>query len=60
MNLIILEHFWVRAALANMLTSIVFNSQFAKRPGARDMTIFGPHVGLHIPNIGYLAAYRGI
>ena len=33
-------------AFGNMLNSIVSNSQFGKRPGARDMTIFGFHVGL--------------
>ena len=41
MNFIILGSFWLGEALVNMLTSIVSNSHFGKRPGARDMTIFG-------------------
>ena len=36
--------FWVREALCNMLTSIVSNTPFGKRPGARDMTVFGSQV----------------
>ena len=43
-----------------MLNSIVSNSHFWKRPGARDMTIFMSHVGPHIPNNGYLEVYGGI
>ena len=43
-----------------MLTSIVSNSHFGKRLGTRDMTIFGSHVGPHIPNTGYLEVYGGI
>ena len=36
------------------------NSHFGKRSGARVMTIFGIHVGLHIPNIGYLEVFGGV
>ena len=43
-----------------MLNIIVSNSDIGKRPRARDMTIFGSHVGSHIPNITYLEAYGGI
>ena len=39
------RHFWMREALSNVLTSIVSNSHSGKRPGTRDMTIFGSHVG---------------
>ena len=35
------------------------NSHFGEQP-ARDMTIFGSHVGPHIPNIGYFEVYEGI
>ena len=45
-NLIIFDFFWV--VIGNMLTSIVSNSRFGKRPGARNMTIFGSHVGAHV------------
>ena len=48
--------FWVRGAFGNMLTSIVPNSHFRKRPGARDMTIFGSHVGPH----NFIGYYRRI
>ena len=34
-------------ALGNILNGIVSNSHAGKRPGARDMTIFGSHVGPH-------------
>ena len=34
------------------------NSHLGKRSGARDMTIFVFHVGLHFPNSGYFAVYR--
>ena len=47
-------------ALGEMLNSIVSNSHFGKRLGARDMTIVGSHVGPHITNIGYLETYGGI
>ena len=47
-------------ALGNILTSIVSNSHFGKRPGARDVTVFGYHVGPHIPNIGYLEKWEGM
>ena len=59
-NSIIFDPIWAREVLDNILTSIVSNSHFGKRPGARDMSIFGSHVGPHIPNIGYLEAYEGI
>ena len=52
--------FWVYQALGDMLNSIESSSHFWKRPGARDMTIFGSHVGAHIPNIGYVEVYEGI
>ena len=41
--------FWVCGALGNILRRIVSNSHFGKRPGAQDMTMFGSHVGPHIP-----------
>ena len=44
-NLIIFGPFCVREALGNMLTSIITNCHFGKRPGAGDMTILGSHVG---------------
>ena len=47
-------------ALGDMLNSIVSNSHFWKRLGARDMTIFGSHVGLRIPSIGYFEVYGSI
>ena len=55
--LIRFDPFWVYRALGNILKSIVSNSHFGKRPGARDMTILRCHVGAHIPNIGYLEVY---
>ena len=48
MNFLIFGLFWVRMALGNMLTSIVSNSHFGKRLVARDMTIFGCHVGRRV------------
>ena len=36
------------------------NSHLWKRLGARDIAIFGSHVGPHILNIVYLDAYGGI
>ena len=60
MNFIILGSLWVHEALGDMLTSIVSNSHFGKRPGARDMTIFGCHVGPHIPNFVYREVYGSI
>ena len=47
-NLIIVGPFWMCGTLGNILTSIVSNSLFGKRPGARDMTMFRSHVGLHV------------
>ena len=35
-------------ALGNMLGIIVSNSDWGKRPAARDKTIFGSHVGAHV------------
>ena len=58
--LVILETFWVYQALGDMLNIIVSNSDFGKRPGARDITIVGSHVGPHIPNIRYLEVYDGL
>ena len=44
-----------------MLSTVVSNSSFGKRSGARrDMTIFGFQVGSRIPNSAYLDAYVGI
>ena len=43
-----------------MLGSFVSNSHLWKRSGARVMTIFGFHVGPHIPNIEYFEVYEGI
>ena len=43
-----------------MLSIIVSNSHFWKWLGARDMTIFGVHVGPRIPNIGYFKVFQGI
>ena len=43
-----LTSFWVGRALGNMLTSIVSNSHFGKRPVARDMTICGSHFLPHV------------
>ena len=57
---IILGAFCVYQTLGDVLTSIVSNSHFWKRPGARDMTILGAHVGSHILNIRYLEAYGSI
>ena len=37
----------------DILGSIVSNSHFGKRSGARVMGIFMFHVSSHIPNIGY-------
>ena len=60
MNFMIFESFWVCEALGNILTTIVSNSHFGKRPGPRDMTIFESHVGPHICNIRYLKVYESI
>ena len=40
--------FWVDAAFGNILSSIVLNSHFGKRPVARDITIFGSHFLPHV------------
>ena len=37
-------------ALGDMLTSIVSNYHFGKRPGARDITIFSIHALYHVNN----------
>ena len=55
-----LETFWVYQGLLDMLTTIVSNSHFGKRPIAREMTIFGFHVRPHVPNIEYFKVYGGI
>ena len=47
-------------ALGDMLSIIVSNSLFGKRLGARDMTIFGFHLGPNIPIIRYSEAYGGM
>ena len=44
----IFESFWVERTLDMILTSVVSNSHFGKRPVARDMTIFGSNVGPHV------------
>ena len=41
---------------ASILRRIASTSHFWKRPGARDMTIFGSH----IPNIGHFEVHEGI
>ena len=56
--LIIFEPLWVYRAYGDILTSIVSHSHFWKRPGARDMTILGSHVGLHLPNIIFCWVYE--
>ncbi len=51
--LIILEALWVHEALGDMLTSIVSNSHFGNRPGAKDMIIiiiFSSHFLSHVSN----------
>ena len=47
-NFLIVNPFWSRGAHDNILTSFVSNSHFGKRSVARDMTIFGSHVGPHL------------
>mgnify|MGYP000267374036 CR=1 FL=1 len=42
--LIIFDPLWVCGALGDMLTNIVSNSHFGKRPTAREMTTFVSHV----------------
>ena len=49
--LLIFDPHWMYQTLGDMLRSIVSNSDFWKRLGARDMTICGSHVGPHILNI---------
>ena len=48
--LVIFEPLWVYRAVGDILTSIVSNSHFAKRPAARDMTICGSHFLPHVTN----------
>ena len=43
-----------------MLNGTESNFHFGKWPGAGHMNIFGPHVGSHIPDIGYVEVYGGI
>ena len=45
MSFIFFGAFWARGALGNMVTSIVSISHFGKRPVAREIAIFGSHVG---------------
>ena len=58
-TLVLRYYFWAllgEGALGDILTRIVSNSYFGKRPGARDMTVFGSSVGSH--NIHwYLSTY---
>ena len=42
------DSLWVYVALGNILSSIVSNSHFGKRPVASDMMIFGLHFLLQI------------
>ena len=49
-NVIILESLWVHEALGQMLTRIVSNSDFGKRPGALHMITRSSHVLLHVTN----------
>ena len=58
--LIIFDLFWRCEALGNMLTRIVSNSHFGKRPGDRDMTILMSLIGPHIPHIRFLEVCEGI
>ena len=48
--LIILSLFCMCEALAAILTSIVLNSHFGKRPGAGDMTVCSPPFLPHVNN----------
>ena len=47
MHFIIFATFLVCGAFGNILIRIVSNSDFGKRVGARDMTMFAAHVGRH-------------
>ena len=42
------DPFWACGALGNILASTESSYLFGKRPGARDMTILGFHVGAHV------------
>ena len=46
--LIILWAFWVYQGYLDMLSTIVSNSHFGKRPIAREMTTFVSNVGVHV------------
>ena len=59
-NFIFSVFFWVRGTFGTVPTSIVSDSRVGKRLGARDMSIFGFHVGPHISNIEYIEAYEVI
>ena len=60
-NFMIFESFWVRWALGNMLISIVSNSYFGKRPGAREITTFGSIVSFMLPEmLNYMTLYNTI
>ena len=45
--LVFVEFFWMRGTLSCTLISILPNSHFGKRLGARTMTLLGSHVGFH-------------
>ena len=50
-------------AFGDILGSVVSSSQFWKRPGVRDMTIFKSYVGIHILNLDilkYIKVYEGM
>ena len=42
---------WLCEALGDILTSIVSNSYFGKRPGAREITTFGSIVSFMLPEM---------
>ena len=52
--LITFEPLWVCQAIGNILTSIVSNSNFGKRPGVRDLTIFSSDLFPMSPTIYFL------
>ena len=51
MIFIIFDPLWVCEALGDILTSIVSNSYFGKRPGAREITTFGSIVSFMLPEM---------
>ena len=48
--LTILDALWVYGTLGAILTSIVSNSHFGKRPVARAMKLFSPHFPPNVTN----------